>query len=245
MLNQFTDIFDKFDACRNPEDVWQAGLHTFQKFGADWITAATSLVSQPQSPVLRTSVPADLMAGYIAQDMQSIDPWMRHCRVSSMIISIDVEEALRSDKAEPEKKLAGLFETFNLSHVCLVPVYSGQFCGGVVMYSQDAQALDVQLTNDRQIELRLATAIFANAYRPETDLTSSPMRYDFRFDLSPREKETLAWLANGLSTAQIAYRMGVQPVSVSKNLASIRLKLGTTTREQSLVVAIRMGLINP
>jgi DNA-binding CsgD family transcriptional regulator len=250
MLNRFADILDRFDACQNADAVWQAGTETFQRFAIDWITAGTSAVDRPGAPVLRSSVPADLMAGYIAQDMQDVDPWMRHCRNSPAMLSMRVEAALRQERVTAEARLAQLFESFAVARVSLLPVYSGRYSGGLVLYARDGRAMEAQLVGEHLVALRLAAAVFANAYRPEADVlaigTEVPSgRYDLRKTLTMREAQTLCWLAEGMSTAQIAYRMGIQPVSVTKNLASIRRKLGTTTREQSLVVAIRLGLIAP
>ena len=60
-------------------------------------------------------------------------------------------------------------------------------------------------------------------------------------DLSPRERDCLLLLAEGLRTEQIAERLGIRPVTVDLHMRNAREKLGARTREQALAVAITQG----
>jgi DNA-binding CsgD family transcriptional regulator len=60
--------------------------------------------------------------------------------------------------------------------------------------------------------------------------------------LSPREREILRWLAAGLRTDRIAFRLGVKPVTIHMHLKSARRKLGARTREQMMAIAVRHRL---
>jgi DNA-binding CsgD family transcriptional regulator len=51
-----------------------------------------------------------------------------------------------------------------------------------------------------------------------------------RFRLSPREVETVQHLVCGLTTKEIAPRMGISPNTVKQFVRSIMSKMGTTTR---------------
>lgn len=61
--------------------------------------------------------------------------------------------------------------------------------------------------------------------------------------LTPRERETLTYLAKGMRNTQIAHKMGIEEVSVRKNTISARSKLGASTREQAVALAVKHGLI--
>jgi DNA-binding CsgD family transcriptional regulator len=63
--------------------------------------------------------------------------------------------------------------------------------------------------------------------------------------LSPREAECLEWLSRGLRNDRIADRMGISLATVEAHLASARRKLKSSTREQALVRAVILKLINP
>ena len=56
-------------------------------------------------------------------------------------------------------------------------------------------------------------------------------------DLSPRERETLALLADGLSNSEIAERLGISEKTVRNHLSHLFDKLGVWSRAQAIVFA--------
>lgn len=61
--------------------------------------------------------------------------------------------------------------------------------------------------------------------------------------LTPREREILQLLAEGLGDEEIAERLYVSPKTVRNQMVSILNKLGTESRLQALVVAVRYGIV--
>ncbi len=61
--------------------------------------------------------------------------------------------------------------------------------------------------------------------------------------LSPRESETLTWVARGKSTWDIAKILEISEKSVEFHLDSVKRKLQATNRTQAVVKAIVLGLI--
>ena len=57
--------------------------------------------------------------------------------------------------------------------------------------------------------------------------------------LTPREREVLEFLAEGLSDKEIAQRLGVSPDTARNHMVSILGKLGVDSRLQALVFALR------
>lgn len=51
-----------------------------------------------------------------------------------------------------------------------------------------------------------------------------------RFHLSPRERETVQHLVLGLTTKEVAERMGVSPNTVKQFVRLVMSKMGVTTR---------------
>jgi DNA-binding CsgD family transcriptional regulator len=63
--------------------------------------------------------------------------------------------------------------------------------------------------------------------------------------LTCRERECLLWLSRGFRNDQIAECLGVRRVTVEFHLANARGKLDAKTREQALVKAVQLNIIQP
>jgi DNA-binding NarL/FixJ family response regulator len=79
---------------------------------------------------------------------------------------------------------------------------------------------------------------FAESARPRT----SP-RPSLAEDLTPRERQVLGLLSEGLSNRQIALRLGVAERTAKFHVNAILGKLGAENRTEAVVVAARLGLI--
>lgn len=63
--------------------------------------------------------------------------------------------------------------------------------------------------------------------------------------LSPRQRECLLWASRGLSTKQIAARLGLSEPVIHEHVGVAKRKLGCATRSQAVARAVRLGLIAP
>ena len=66
-----------------------------------------------------------------------------------------------------------------------------------------------------------------------------------RPELTPREREVVALVAQGRTNQQIATRLGVTERTARTHLSNILAKLGLTSRTQAAMWAAREGLANP
>jgi NarL family two-component system response regulator LiaR len=62
-------------------------------------------------------------------------------------------------------------------------------------------------------------------------------------DLTPREQEVLALMAEGLSNPDIAERLAISRATVKFHVSSILLKLGSSSRTEAVAFAIQHDLI--
>jgi DNA-binding NarL/FixJ family response regulator len=62
--------------------------------------------------------------------------------------------------------------------------------------------------------------------------------------LSPREREVLGLLAEGLGVAEISARLYISPSTTKTHVGKVYEKLGASNRAQALMTALRMGLIS-
>jgi len=61
--------------------------------------------------------------------------------------------------------------------------------------------------------------------------------------LSPREKEVLALLADGLGVAAISRRLYISESTAKTHISKLYEKLGAANRAQAIMSALRLGLI--
>lgn len=61
--------------------------------------------------------------------------------------------------------------------------------------------------------------------------------------LSDREKQCLTYLALGMRLQELADKMGISSRTAEKQIACARKKIGASTREQAVAIAIRLNLI--
>jgi DNA-binding CsgD family transcriptional regulator len=62
-------------------------------------------------------------------------------------------------------------------------------------------------------------------------------------DLTPREREVLALLAEGKSNAAIAEELFISQRTVTTHLSRLYAKLDVSTRTEAIALAVRMGLV--
>jgi PAS domain S-box-containing protein len=61
--------------------------------------------------------------------------------------------------------------------------------------------------------------------------------------LSPRQRDVIELVAEGLTSNEIAERLGVSPETVRTHLRNARLKLGASTKAQAVAIAMLRGEI--
>jgi DNA-binding NarL/FixJ family response regulator len=87
---------------------------------------------------------------------------------------------------------------------------------------------------------RLVEAFVAGAGGPDPDPDTAPLE-----DLTPREREVLALVGQGLSNAEIAERLVLSPLTAKTHVARLFMKLGARDRAQLVVIAYERGLVVP
>lgn len=99
-----------------------------------------------------------------------------------------------------------------------------------------ATALDASNRGEMPMPPQLARAVLTQA---QTGPEASRLR---RPRLTPRERQVLALLVEGLSNRQIARRLGVSEHGAKRHVANILGKLDCTNRTRAVATALRYGL---
>lgn len=217
---------------------WEPAKGLFQMCGAEWISVGTARRDHPSEVRIHSSADPLMMREYVREKVFTNDPWMRLCGTSTRPSHFDVAANLVHGAQDRPSDLAQLFEAHAINHVVLIPSFTGDYPGGVVLYARGVEEAQWLRSPQGMRQAELSTALFAAMYDPVKDLPSAPPLYWTGPQLSVRERDALSFLASGLRTARIAERMNIEPVTVNKHFASARRKLGARTREQALAMAI-------
>ena len=104
----------------------------------------------------------------------------------------------------------------------------------------DTIALELGATPLRAEIEALARA--ARLHLAEPDVAPKPAHDPVGIGLTPREREVLGLLGNGLSNAQIARTLYISEKTASVHVSNILRKLGVTSRVQAATTAAKLGL---
>lgn len=64
------------------------------------------------------------------------------------------------------------------------------------------------------------------------------------YDLTPREREVLAVLVEGLNNAEIAQRLGISPSTAKAHVSNILSKMGVSNRAEAISLALQQNLVS-
>lgn len=118
----------------------------------------------------------------------------------------------------------------------VAPLHEGRFLAAQI---PGAEFVELDSRNHVLLESEPAWARFKNAV---LDFTKRAGHTLPAFDaLSRRERETLTLLADGLSNAEIAERLGISEKTVRNHLSHLFDKLGVWSRAQAIVFARERG----
>jgi RNA polymerase sigma factor (sigma-70 family) len=124
----------------------------------------------------------------------------------------------------------------------IAPLAEGRFLASEI---PGAQFIELDSPNHVLLEHELAWGRFQEAALEFTGQAALRARSDSAFEaLSRRERETLALLADGLSNAEIAERLGISEKTVRNHLSHLFDKFGVWSRAQAIVFARERGFVS-
>jgi DNA-binding NarL/FixJ family response regulator len=138
-------------------------------------------------------------------------------------------------KMRPDTQIVVL--TANTSEAVLVAAVEAGAAGFVTKtgtIEEVVGAVRAAATGDTVIAPALLGRLLARVVRHERGIGS---------DLTPREREILELLAEGLSNAAIAERLHVSVYTVRNHVANLSTKLGAHSKLEALSIAVREGLL--
>ena len=74
-------------------------------------------------------------------------------------------------------------------------------------------------------------------------MTGQKAMQNFR-QLTPKERELICFLVEGLTQKQMALELGCDPVTIKRHFSQIRRKVGAISTYQVVAVAVERGWVN-
>jgi DNA-binding NarL/FixJ family response regulator len=140
--------------------------------------------------------------------------------------------------------LARRAEYFRLSEELDAIILSQNEFGGDGLQPNDRLQLILNLRRQEAVafeKFKRALSFYWNSVRGK----KSPAPRSFHVELTPREQEVLAFIANGKTMREIANELGRSFKTISCHRWNIMTKLDAHRSADLIKAAIRMGLIEP
>ena len=236
------DLAERLDATRDADAAWTAGVAALADLGMAGVIWVDATGCGP--PRLRSTLDAGWQADNVRALAAGTDPFPRHClsRLAPLrtgAAHLDrypylpgVERQLVREAADRTGFAAGIA-------LPMRPASDGRGQGWNLLVEGGADELDA-LLRERGTEMALA-AYLIHARLAAADASPEAQAPDSC--LTPRERDCLALVAEGLRTAELAHRLRVSEATVEFHLANARRRLGARTRDHAVALALRAGAL--
>ncbi|HVY52715.1 MAG TPA: helix-turn-helix transcriptional regulator [Devosia sp.] len=154
------------------------------------------------------------------------------------MLEMDMVVRLKPERFEPDHPYKAFAHAHDLGETVAVPISQGETIAGLVSFSgwptltrQDETALQL-----------LSYMLFAELRAREAKLP--PSAEPALPALTPREKEVMRLSAVGLTSVEIADRLGMSPRTVNQHVDNVADKLGTRNRTHTIAELMRHDMLN-
>lgn len=227
-----------FKDVKTAQDCWQVAIDVVHRLGGNALNVGGTNASGTEVGWARSSMSKAWLEEYERQGYLSVDPFVAGLLDGRTEAMADCGSLPRTDPA------------YNLNHGLKAHGYgslyasmSGSQTSGyrsICVFCSEKSLSDVR----QEIGFNLISTI--NAIITVNLATQTDTVHEDRLkvrdkELTAKEQEVLNWLASGLRNDQIAFKAKIAEVTVRKYLISIRKKVGASTREQAIAIAIRDG----
>lgn len=148
---------------------------------------------------------------------------------------------LRQLRAAPRSPAVAMLTTFDVQEYLAAALRAG--AAGFLLKDTDPEqlvrAVRTLAEGGSVLDPAVTRAVIGGYLAAEAEATAA----EAVEALTPREREVLALLGEGLANPQIAERMGLAPSTVKDHVRAVLGKLGGLNRVQAAIVADRAGLV--
>lgn len=224
------------------DDLYRALSVFLKSYGINYfayfIIAQQLRAMPPHMGLVTHTYPRGFSQLYLKNNYVEFDPIIQQCLTESRPFHWH-EVAKKRPLNEQQKQMLKDYKVFGFVDGIAVPVFGPM--GTIAVFSLATLSATLDLSDSQLQTLQFACVQVHNRYFDIAKIGSdAPTKR-----LSPREREALALVADGLASPAIAERLGISENTVDTMLRRIFAKLNVNNRISAVLKAIGLGLILP
>lgn len=236
-------LFELID-CNRLED-WRNRIF---KLGNDLGYEQTRLAILPDShaPVeaehafQQSNYSEDWLKKYTAEKLHYVDPTFAHCITKSTPLIWSPEIFSARKQKEMYEEACG----YGVKSGVTLPIHGAKGELGIVCFVSDINP-NKRFHLEAHHNLPELSCFRDFIFESSLQFIKPSRQIERAIPVTPRELECLKWGASGKSSWEIGHILNCTEATVNFHFSNIRRKFSTTSRQQAIVKAIRLGLICP
>ena len=244
MIGAIEDFVGESERVENPDRLFASFAGKVSQLGFSQVSYLHFRLDPAtgRDHICRTTYPEPWVARYREQDYIRVDPVIAGGMGTTLPLGWDGAKGMSRLSAKQRRMFEEAGE-FGLKSGVTIPVHGvgGEFAtvhiGSPLSDAEFEEAWSAHrhLIHVMSIYLHTGSARHQHCRPRPTE----------RVNLSERERECLAWMANGKTNWEISEILDLSEKTVDGYLDNVKRKLGVYTKTQAVVKAIMQGLIRP
>ena len=250
MKNSIVDLMAGLEN-NDEEKTWELATRFFEGFG--FHITNFGIIDKTKGDILgfHSNMDDDWMAYYMTSEYGRDDPWAHHVisNPQPVLYSRNGCSELIVEEGSIAEKMIKETGDYGLDASICIPIHNNHsdIITGFNLGSRLKHDMFHAMLGENKDEILLGAAMVNNKMLDMTtrdcNMPSWYANPHYKQILSERELEVLKWLSEGNRNDRIAEKMNIASVTVNFHLKEINRKLGAKTREQSVALAFKKGLL--
>ncbi len=234
----FQEFIDAIQTASDEAEFERVATRFTQRLGFRWF-AYLRLIDD--APTLISSYPKSWTGRYLDLDYQRLDPVVRRARQEHGVFSWG-GGIQRPTGTREQRRFFDEAMTFGISSGITVPIRGGfgRMAAFTLATDEPIAQAERLLLNARDVVLLAGLYFHTHATTRRVGSSESPAKPSI---LTQRERQCLAWAAQGKTVADTAILVGIAPRTVVFHLENSRRKLDAASIAQCVAEALRRGLL--
>lgn len=233
--DQFTSLLDA-----TTEQDWSEKMFSIAtNLGFDQTLFA--VLKSKEEPIenafLRSNYSKEWRDTYDSNKLGYVDPTVTHCLKSTIPLLWTPDNFTRPD----QKNMYEECTSYGLRSGIIFPIHgpNGEF--GMMSFVSE-QLADPKSQKDMLHSMALLSIIRDYVFESSKKFLVTP-EPEIQIVLTPREKEVVKWTVAGKSSWEISKILNCSESTINFHLSNIRLKFNVNTKQQAIIKALKLGII--